>query len=125
MSIAARSTMRTGYIQGGINRRWNDLGKTILYVDYRNADDAAVGTSGTNFVGNNATISDSEGEAWGFGAVQKIDNAAMELYIDYKHFEVDVQTVTVLSVLAARPLPTRPLTTSIASLSVVASSSSS
>ncbi len=80
------------YIQGGISRRWNDHGKTILYIDYRHADDAAVGLSGANFDGFNNTISDSEARAWGVGAVQKIDNAAMELYIDYKHFDVDVQT---------------------------------
>lgn len=80
------------YIQAGISRRWNDLGKTIIYGDWRHADDANVGAIGTNFDGNNATVSDSEADAYGFGVVQKVDNAAMEFYFDYKHFEADVQT---------------------------------
>jgi len=80
------------YIQAGISRRWNDLGKTIIYGDWRHADDANVGTSGANYDGNNAAISDTEADAYGFGIVQKVDNAAMEFYFDYKHFEADVQT---------------------------------
>ena len=84
------------YIQAGISRRWNDLGKTIIYGDYRHADDANVGTSAANYVGGAAAsaITDSEAEAYGFGIVQKVDNAAMEFYFDYKHFEADVQTCT-------------------------------
>jgi len=84
------------YLQVGINRRWNDLGKTAIYVDWRHAEDAGVGTRGTNFRGTNTTseVTDSEADAYGFGIVQRIDNAAMELYLDYKHFDVDVQTCT-------------------------------
>lgn len=84
------------WLQLGIFRRWNDLGKTTIYVDWRHADDGGVGTRGTNFRGTNATseVTSSEADAYGFGIVQRIDNAAMELYLDYKHFDVDVTTCT-------------------------------
>ncbi|GAB4239541.1 MAG: hypothetical protein Kow0032_26680 [Methyloligellaceae bacterium] len=81
------------WLQAGIYRRFNDLGKTSIYVDWRHAEDAAVNTSGANFR-TGSEITDTEADAYGFGIVQKIDNAAMELYLDYKHFEVDVQTCT-------------------------------
>ncbi|MGI9401415.1 MAG: porin [Rhizobiaceae bacterium] len=86
------------YIQGGIRRRLNDLGKTTFYIDYSRIEDARVGNSGTAFAGpNNAVITDAESEVWGFGIVQNIDNAALQLYLDYKHHELDVQTCTSVS----------------------------
>ena len=80
------------YIQGGIYRRWNDLGKTSIYIDYENFDDTNVGRSAAGFASGNAVIVSSETDVWGVGIVQKVDAAAMELYADYKHIEVDVTT---------------------------------
>jgi hypothetical protein len=79
------------YINVGIYRRFNDLGKTSIYFDYENFDDANAGTAATGLVGG-GFINSTETEVWGFGIVQKIDAAAMELYADYKHAELDVQS---------------------------------
>ena len=60
----------TWYAKGGIRRRWNVLGTSILYGEYL-----------TNQDGGNAG---SELTMWGIGAVQEIDMAAMSVWIKYR-----------------------------------------
>ena len=63
-------------IKGGIQQSWSPLGKTTLYGEYIEAE----------------TDDTGEGEIYGFGIVQKVDAAAMELYAGYRHYEADLNT---------------------------------
>ncbi|GAA6212096.1 hypothetical protein NBRC116602_18370 [Hyphomicrobiales bacterium 4NK60-0047b] len=63
-------------IKAGIQQRWNSLGKTTLYGEYVNAEDDEVG----------------EADVYGFGVVQKVDAAAMELYAGFRHYEADLDS---------------------------------
>ncbi len=61
-------------IKAGIQQKWNSFGKTTLYGEYIEAE----------------TDDTGEGEIYGFGIVQKVDAAAMELYAGYRHYEADL-----------------------------------
>lgn len=61
-------------IKGGIQQKWNSLGKTTFYGEYINAE----------------TDDTGEGDIWGLGVVQKIDAAKMEVYAGYRHYEADL-----------------------------------
>ena len=63
-------------VKGGIQQSWSPLGKTTLYGEYIEAE----------------TDDTGEGEIYGFGIVQKVDAAAMELYAGYRHYEADLNT---------------------------------
>ena len=78
----------TNAIKVGISRKFNHLGKTSMTVSYGWMDDTAFGA--TDSLGDSVTTSDAN--FWGFGIVQKIDAAAMELYAGYRHWEVDSYT---------------------------------
>ena len=63
-------------IKAGIQQRWNSLGKTTFYGEYIDSEVDLVG----------------EGEIYGFGVVQKVDAAAMELYAGFRHYEADLDS---------------------------------
>ncbi len=63
-------------IKGGIQQSWMPLGKTTLYGEYIHAE----------------TDDTGEGDIYGFGIVQKVDAAAMELYAGFRHYEADLNT---------------------------------
>ena len=63
------------YAQLGIERKFLSYGNTTIYGDYGGYD----GIAGQVAIGD-ALISGLEAERYGFGIVQKIDSAAMELY---------------------------------------------
>ncbi|GAA6212097.1 hypothetical protein NBRC116602_18380 [Hyphomicrobiales bacterium 4NK60-0047b] len=63
-------------IKAGVQQRWNSLGKTTLYGEYIDSEVDLVG----------------EGEIYGFGVVQKVDAAAMELYAGFRHYEADLDS---------------------------------
>lgn len=67
-------------VRGGVSRRFNSLGKTAIYAEYQMHEN-------DNFRGDLGLT--SEAEIMGAGIVQKIDAAAMELYLGYRHVEVD------------------------------------
>ncbi|WP_334151660.1 porin [Hyphomicrobium sp.] len=62
--------MDTWYFKGGLRQRWTPLGHTVLYGEYNNSE----------------LDSGPEHEFWGLGVVQEIDNAAMSLWLSYRHF---------------------------------------
>ncbi|WP_295558838.1 porin [uncultured Hyphomicrobium sp.] len=62
------------YVKGGLRQRWTPLGHTVLYGEYENMDGES---AGTNL------------DLWGAGVVQEIDNAAMSLWLTYRHIEGD------------------------------------
>ena len=61
------------FLSGGLERKWFTIGKTTLF---------AMG-------GEQEDRSDRTATFWGLGAVQKIDAAAMDLFISYRHYELD------------------------------------
>jgi len=105
---------RHWYIQGGIERNFFGIGKSTFYGEYGNYETGAA-LSSTGGVASNAAsaasainvaaggiggpaandrIGSADATQWGFGFIQGVDAAAMDLYIAYKHFEADVVTTT-------------------------------
>jgi hypothetical protein len=78
------------YVKGGILKQYNSLGKTAIYGEYGQFDDVLVGDA-IGGMGN--VISGSEAQVFGFGIVQHIDAAEMQLYVGYRHYEVDLDVV--------------------------------
>ncbi|MEQ8825542.1 MAG: hypothetical protein RIC14_14330 [Filomicrobium sp.] len=80
-ALGAADEENTYYaVRAGISKKFNSLGKTAFYGEYQR-------TENENFRG---TLDlDSEVDIYGAGIVQKIDAAAMELYLGYRHVEVD------------------------------------
>ena len=61
------------FVSGGIEQRWNSLGKTTIF---------GMGGEWDENDGDSAQF-------YGGGLVQKIDAAAMDLYISYRHYDID------------------------------------
>jgi hypothetical protein len=93
------------YFKAGWKRDLNRLGKTALYAEYgnfnqflgRDADEeqvAALGGIDEDAVCGNARsaclVSGSKATIWGFGVVQFVKNADLQLYAAYRHYEPDV-----------------------------------
>ena len=71
-------TSTVWYVQAGIEQKWNSLGKTNIFAEYRQDD---VGLS---------KAADSSGlQFWAAGIAQNIENADMTLYAVYRHFDGD------------------------------------
>lgn len=72
------------YVQLGIEKKFLPYGPTTVYGEYGQYDDMV-----TLFEDNTAS---SEATRWGFGAVQEIDSAAMEIYaqVTFWNFEQSV-----------------------------------
>jgi predicted porin len=84
-------------VQAGIERKWNELGKTTVYGEYYNNDGGANGrravaaNDSVNPFGATASrIFGSEVEVFGLGVAQGIDAASMTLYLSYRHIEGDL-----------------------------------
>ena len=89
------------YVQAGIRRGFFSAGHTSIYGEYAEGEDALVGSNfacntcvsgGTGiFFGDDIDeVTKSDIEVWGFGVVQRIDAAATELFLTYRHFEADI-----------------------------------
>jgi len=84
-------------VQGGITKNWFGLGNTSLYGEYGEAQDfikagvasTAVGAGGFAGIGG-FPLATSDVNFFGLGVVQQIDAAAMEVYLGWRRFEVDV-----------------------------------
>jgi predicted porin len=88
------------YVQGGIERKWWALGKTTLYGEYFHADTGGAVSGGRGVfladtdalnpaptgAGNVGVIASSEVNVWGFGIVQNVEAAAMDLYLGYRNY---------------------------------------
>jgi len=61
------------FVSSGLERKWFATGATTLFGMGGGQEDQASRT----------------GHFWGLGAVQKIDAAAMDLYISYRHYDID------------------------------------
>ncbi|MCC7251927.1 porin [Hyphomicrobium sp.] len=81
---AADASDRLWLIEGGLEKRWSDLGKTTIYGQYSQANGGSViGVALPDSSG--AFIQNSEVAFLGTGIVQRIDAAAMDLYLTYTH----------------------------------------
>ena len=80
------------YVSAGIYQKFNSLGKTSIFGEYGAYD------NGTPFDGDDVRsasgnpIQSSEIEMWGVGINQKIDAAAMDIYLGYRHYTSDIVT---------------------------------
>ncbi len=95
-------TAQFGYIQGGVDKKFFASGNTTVFVDYGHYTDWGAGTSFDRDVAvaggpavNNSRVLDSETKRWGFGATQKFDSAALEVYGVFNWYQADVTAVTV------------------------------
>ncbi len=96
--VTTRPDPTTWYIQAGIKRRmmFRELGATTIFGEYRASDDAGVGSTIANLsqAGNTFEVVDTEMETWGFGFVQDIDKAAMQLWTSFRHLDPSVQGIS-------------------------------
>jgi predicted porin len=80
------------FVQGGIEKKFLPYGATTLFVDYARYDGIADGTDIVDDEVVVASFDNTEATRWGFGVVQKIDSAAMDIYAQaqYWSFDADV-----------------------------------
>jgi hypothetical protein len=102
--------------QAGVERKFNDLGKTTIYGEYYNYDGGG-GTRRTVGPGDalNPTGAGSWAEwytdvnLWGAGIAQGIDNAAMLLYFSYRHVEGELVLRQLNGAVANGPIADAPI----------------
>lgn len=75
------------YVKAGLLRRFNHLGDTAIYGEYYKIWDVGLDAPAIGAALNNRL--NEEAETYGVGVVQHIDNAAMELYLAYRHYRAD------------------------------------
>ncbi len=78
------------YVKGGILRKWFPMGQTSIYGEYYRIWDVGVTVTDPqdpSFFLNNRL--NETAEAFGFGVVQHIDSAAMELYVAYRRYQAN------------------------------------
>jgi hypothetical protein len=90
------------WVDAGIEKNWLGIGLTTFYGEYGRVDDGITGLvalpggtgqlvlSGLGPLGARGVVADSEMTWWGVGAVQKIDAAAMDVYLAFRHYSADV-----------------------------------
>ncbi len=102
--------------QGGVEKKFNDLGKTTIYGEYYNYDGGG-GTRRTvragdalnpTGVGNWAEWY-TDVDIFGAGIAQGIDKAAMILYLSYRHVEGELQLRQLNGTVANGPIADAPL----------------
>lgn len=72
------------YVKGGIRRKWNSLGHTILFGEYGQYFDQLSPAA------LNAGATESEFSRWGIGAAQEIDAASTTLWTRYRQQGVSI-----------------------------------
>ena len=91
------------YVDAGIEKNWTGWGATTFYGEYGRVNDGLTGLvaaapaaggglilSGLGPLGARGVVADSEMTWWGVGAVQKIDAAAMDVYLAYRQYSADI-----------------------------------
>ncbi len=106
------------YMKGGIKRTWLPLGATVLYgqggqykgmftglcaplagngQDDDSCGPSALPTGGTDQFGNaltsNVSLQNSTVNRWGAGVVQEIDSAAMHVFFNWQHLNLDLNVI--------------------------------
>lgn len=88
ISPTAEGTSTTWFIQGGIEQKWISLGKTTVFGEYRH-DDLGSRTGKTLLTANDY-VQNGNADFWAAGVVQAVDNAAMDVYVMYRHADGDL-----------------------------------
>jgi hypothetical protein len=89
------------WVDGGIEKNWTGWGITTFYGEWGRLDSGTegilasfaypgLGPSATGTFAAGTVVTDSSVQWWGLGAVQKIDAAAMDFYVAYRHYSADV-----------------------------------
>jgi hypothetical protein len=93
-------------LEGGIEQKFNSLGKTTLFGAYyagsygapTNSASGSAAGRGVSGLGQaaaaNVLINSTELNSWSIGFNQNIEAAAMDLYLIYKHFDFDIRDNT-------------------------------
>jgi len=94
--VGGNDTSENWSIVGGMTRKFSPLGATTFWVRYAEYD-------GKNIDANNGGVLDSWGETdvISLGINQKIDAAAMEVYVSYYHVESQLNQFNATGLLAA------------------------
>jgi len=90
------------WVDAGIEKNWTGWGITTFYGEWGRYEDGTTGlqagvaypglgptTAGTFPAGSQAVVLDSSVQWWGAGAVQRIDAAAMDLFVAYRHYDAE------------------------------------
>ncbi|MEO1205423.1 MAG: hypothetical protein AAFV45_03755 [Pseudomonadota bacterium] len=79
------------YAKAGVFRKFMPIGKTSIYGEYYTAWDIGLDLANTNVVSIFRSQDDllEQSHMIGFGVVQHIDSAAMEVYAAYRHYWAD------------------------------------
>ena len=93
-TLQQRADFDWWYLQAGIRKRWNSLGQTSLYGEYSEGDDGLTNTVANVANVNFLNVTSSNLEMWGLGVGQDIDNAAMNLFAAYRHYEFELSGQT-------------------------------
>jgi len=72
------------YVAGGISQNWFGVGKTVLFGEYSEHKNGGSNPLG-GFTGVNTTV-----QVWGLGVNQLFDAAALEIFLTYKNFSLDL-----------------------------------
>jgi len=80
-------------VAAGVSQNYFGIGKTVLFGEY---GEHKGGLGQTSFLVGASGL-DSKVTNWGLGVNQFIDAAAMEVFLTYKHFEIEDNTLTSLS----------------------------
>ena len=84
---------RLYYVQGGIAKNWTGLGNTVVYGEYAKVTDGLIATAAQDVLGTGDSVTGSEATVWGFGVVQHIDAAAMEVFLSYRRFSAEFESL--------------------------------
>ncbi len=101
------------YIQVGIEKNFFGIGKSTFYGEYGEYSTGAVLSNVGGVQANDIAllgvvhprIANSEVTQWGFGYIQGIDAAAMDLYVAYKHFDADLTVMNLGNVIQGKVSP--------------------
>ncbi|MDX2205585.1 MAG: porin, partial [Hyphomicrobiaceae bacterium] len=91
-NVSGKSDGTMWQVQGGIAKNWFGPGVTALYGEYGRAEGYASDTAAADPVTGVATslggtITSDSVDYYGLGVTQKIDAAAMTLYLGWRHFD--------------------------------------
>lgn len=89
------------YAKVGIRQRWTPLGHTVLYGEYsHNKGNVAPDLMALADVDNPLSLQNGHEKlnVWGLGIVQEIDNAAMSLWVSYRHMSNDARDIDGLKI---------------------------
>ncbi len=95
------------WLNAGLRRKFIDAGWTSIYGEYARSTDAVTGlnVSVASAVGGDIDyVTSSTMQMWGFGIVQHIAAAQMDLYLSYRHMSAEVRGIESTGAAVVAPL---------------------